>query len=233
MNVYFLLEDSKSAFYVWPQWLKIFLPNFDEVKLLSQLKDNQYCVESGHGYPAIKNHFKDALQLVADNKIHLDYFVLVYDADDREDADLESEKAEFKDIFEAAGISSEFKIIVLRKCFESWLIGNRNVYPYDNDKFRQYEEFYNAALYNPEDMGRPVGYGNSISTYHCRYFQEMLRNSLHKNYSKGSPRVVSNAEFLGGLIDRIEATEDLKAFKEFIDILGGLARDCPKVCVNT
>ena len=51
MNIYFLLEDSKSAFYVWSEWLKEMLPNFTQAFQLNDIKDYQYCIESGYGYP--------------------------------------------------------------------------------------------------------------------------------------------------------------------------------------
>ena len=44
MNIYFLLEDSKSAFYVWSEWLKEMLPNFTQAFQLNDIKDYQYCV---------------------------------------------------------------------------------------------------------------------------------------------------------------------------------------------
>lgn len=219
MNIYFLLEDSKSSFLVFPEWLKILLPNFERVNLLTQLKDNQYCIESGHGYPAIEHRFKEAVEFIKDYEIQLNYFVLVYDSDDRNQEEIQKRINEYTYIFDEAKISASFHVLVMRKCFETWLMGNRKVYPYNNDKFYKYESFFNVSVNNPEDMWYPSDKGLSISMYHYKYFQEMLKCSIKKNYSKKKPLYVSTENFLEGLLERIEKTEDLKIFKEFIDIV--------------
>lgn len=222
MNIYFLLEDSKSACGVWPNWLKIMLPDFKQVNLLTELKDNQYCVESGYGYPAIERVFKESLQLISDEGIKVNHFVLVYDSDDKNIEELENKKSEYVKLFKSFKIDTEFHVLVIRKCFETWLMGNRDVYPYNNEKFQEYENFFNASLNNPEDMWCPSNVKMSVSRYHCRYFQEMLRNSIKKNYSKGSYRYVMTEEFFAGLINRINESDDIKTFKEFISIVSGL-----------
>lgn len=228
MNIYFLLEDSKSLLYVLPEWLRILLPDFEECNLLTKLEDNQYCIESGYGYPAIDRHFKKSLELLYSSNISLDYFVLVYDADDESHINIQRKKSEYEKIFNNSRVNAKFHIIVIRKCFETWLMGNRNVYPYNNENFRIYEQFFNAALKNPEDMGRPENEKRPISLYHYKYFQEMLRNSVHKNYSKGKPRYVSNEKFLLDLINRIDTTDDLQVFKQFIDIIKQVKSSVPK-----
>lgn len=226
MNIYFLLEDSKSAFYVWSEWLREMLPNFTQAFQLNDIKDYQYCIESGYGYPAIKKYFIDSLKLIQTKKIKLDYFVLVYDSDDRNDIEIENEKTELKKLFNAAKISAKFEIIVMKKCFETWLIGNRNVYPYNNDNFHKYEQFYNASILNPEDMGYPINESSSVGNYHYRYFQEMLKCSVHKNYSKKRPGYAYNRFFLDGMIDRISTSEDLKSFREFVNIVEQVKATC-------
>ena len=59
MKLYFLLEDQKSFMKVLPSWLEKCLPEYKQVYTTDDLSDGSYLIESGYGYPNIKNVLKD------------------------------------------------------------------------------------------------------------------------------------------------------------------------------
>lgn len=58
-----------------------------------------------------------------------------------------------------------------------------------------------------------------FSLFHLKYLQEMLRCSLHRNYSKKSPLVVSTMEYYAELLNRIKSTDDLRSLADFFNFI--------------
>lgn len=78
MNLYFLLEDSKSFRKVLPKWINFVLPDFSEVTSFNEFKnsDRKFMMQSGYGYPQIKNVVLDTVFTITANQIPIDYFVV-------------------------------------------------------------------------------------------------------------------------------------------------------------
>ncbi|MBQ3444964.1 MAG: hypothetical protein IJG33_17160 [Selenomonadaceae bacterium] len=221
MNLYFLLEDSKSFFKVLPVWLNFILPQFSQITSFDNFHNNTNCfmIESGFGYPSIKNYFENSLCTIIENDIPLNYFIVCWDTDANETEEITTKKA-FEEIFSRYKAKCELKLFVMNRCFETWLLGNCPVYysSCKNEKFLPFAKFYNIGEHDPENMNAPEN--KNISHYHLTYLQEMLRYSyLKKNYSKGSPLAVSTKEYYNELYSRINKTEDLKTFRAFVDFL--------------
>jgi len=221
MNLYFLLEDSKSFFKVLPAWLNFILPQFSQVNSFDDLNDNTNCfmIESGFGYPAIKNYFENSLCTIIERDILLNYFIVCWDTDANETEEIATKKT-FKEIFSKYKTKCELKLFTINRCFETWLLGNRSVYysSCKNEKFLPFTKFYNVGENDPEKMNAPED--KNISRYHVTYLQEMLRYShLKKNYSKGNPLAVSTREYYNELYSRINETEDLNTFNSFVEFL--------------
>ena len=137
---------------------------------------------------------------------------------------ISSDIDEFEKIFADYKINCQYKLFVMDRCFETWLLGNRAAYPKDceSDNFYQYAQFYNVSTSDPEKMNAPESITN-ISMYHLKYLQEMLHSSsLHVNYSKKSPLAVSTEEYYKELKIRVEITEDLHSLASFFDFLSSI-----------
>lgn len=109
----------------------------------------------------------------------------------------------------------------MNHCFETWLLGNQFAYNSSvmSEKFAPFAKFYDVSKNDPEFMNTPAEDDN-ISRCHCAYLQEMLRNGhLKKNYSKQNPMVVADENYYTELMNRIENTQDLRSFREFIEFL--------------
>lgn len=59
--------------------------------------------------------------MIQSQKIKLDYLVLVYDSDDRDDIEIEDEKLELSKLFDDAKILAKFEIIVMKNVLKHGL----------------------------------------------------------------------------------------------------------------
>ena len=224
MNLYFLLEDSRSFFNVLPHWLNFALPDFAQIfsfdDFFSQSKKNKFMIQSGFGYPQIKKVLKDTLETIQTNSIPINYFLVFWDTDARNMSDIQADIDEFEKIFADYDLNCRHKLFLMNRCFETWLLGNRSAFPKncESGNFYNYFQFYNVSTSDPEKMNAPEFITN-ISMFHLKYLQEMLRCSLHRNYSKKSPLVVSTIEYYAELLNRIKSTDDLRSLADFFNFI--------------
>ena len=224
MNLYFLLEDSRSFFKVLPRWLKFALPDFLQIfsfdDFYSRSEKNKFMIQSGFGYPQIKKVLSETLETIQNNSIPINYFLVLWDTDARNIADIQADIDEFEKIFADYDLSYRHKLFLMNRCFETWLLGNRSAYPEncESGNFYHYSQFYNVSISDPEKMNAPAFISN-ISMYHLKYLQEMLRCSFHTNYSKKSPLVVSTREYYEELLNRVKTTNDLRSLADFFEFI--------------
>ena len=121
---------------------------------------------------------------------------MCYDTDDADEQKVQHDVAMFASYFYQANVRYPFFILPMRRCFETWLLGNASVWPLNiSADFKPYAEHYPVNRKDPEKMEKPNEFEDSNSIYHYRYLQKMLRCSVRKNYSKRSPGYVSNEEY--------------------------------------
>jgi len=223
MNLFFLMEDSKSFVKVLPKWINFIIPNYTRVDDIKYFQKNQRCyvIESGYGYPQIIDYLSASLLRISTDNCPVDYIFVCWDTDGKNDEVILKEKFEYEKIFQDINPKYNYKLFAMNHCFETWLLGNRAAFPKRNhitEQFNAFAEFYNVSKDDPECMNAPSNY-NSSSKYHTRYLKEMLRNTYHRNYSKSKPMFVSTEAYFNELISRIEETDDLRSFYEFIQFL--------------
>ena len=220
MKLYFLLEDSKSFCKVLPFWLTNCLPRYKQVNHEDDLCSNSYLLESGAGYPRIKKVLKERLNVFVKYNVQLDYIAIFYDVDEWKKDKIQSEQLEYDEIFKNEGKGYNYELFPIYRCFETWLLGNRKVFPQVVDKsFKGFANFYDVSQNDPEMMSKPDDYEDTLAYYHYRYLQQMLKSSIKKNYSKRHPGVVTDADYLESLIQRTEDTDDMASFNKFIIFL--------------
>lgn len=220
MRVYFLTEDSKSFFYVLPHWLKYMLPNLREASGMSDFREDSFLVETGGGYPQILRFLQDTIRSFQENEFPPDYFIVCYDTDDADEQKVQHDVAMFASYFYQANVRYPFFILPMRRCFETWLLGNASVWPLNiSADFKPYAEHYPVNRKDPEKMEKPNEFEDSNSIYHYRYLQKMLRCSVRKNYSKRSPGYVSNEEYFHGIFSRVDTMHDLHSFSDFLNFV--------------
>ncbi len=82
MNIYFLVEGNSTERKIYPKWLEYLIPNLVRVRYHDQVKDNNYYLISGEGYPRI---LYDGLENAVDKiseAIRYDYLVICVDVDE-------------------------------------------------------------------------------------------------------------------------------------------------------
>ncbi len=118
----------------------------------------------------------------------------------------------------------EFDIIILvcNRCFETWLLGCKGLYPKETVErdsfFYPYYNHYNIEECNPEAMLAPEMVDETTAKYHFHYLHELLRYKKIR-YSKSNPKNIATSEYFNGIVERINSTKDLQTFKEFYDFI--------------
>lgn len=56
MNIYLLMEGSKTEPVVYNAWINHVAPHMSQVKKLSDIKENNFYIISSQGYPRILTH---------------------------------------------------------------------------------------------------------------------------------------------------------------------------------
>lgn len=237
MRVYFLLEDSRSFFETLPCWLSILKPTYRRVPEINRVyKGDCYVMKSGCGFPRIlgvdphspAQNVLGATITDINRYGNIDRLVLVFDADDvpigkRYRMAIQAIKTY------PGGLKCPFSIFLVNHCFETWLLGNRDMYPkghipYD---FQPFDEYYNVSTHDPEKMHGVQEY-LTTSLFHAEYLRQMLLTQK-VNYSKRNPGAVCNRAYLEALRQRVAALDEhhkpeghLNSLKRFFDFLDKL-----------
>lgn len=213
MNVYFLVE-GKTEKKIYPQWLSHLLPGLQQVQQYYEVEHHNYYLFTTGGYPSILDDIKDAAKNINDCGKY-SYLVVCLDADE---VTIEERKQEIMGIFkpDLLELKAELVVIVQNRCFETWFLGNRKVYPRhpQEDLLRQYCQFYNVSEKDPEMMPNFAGF-YSIAQFHADYLKRMLREKRIP-YSKGNPREVGESHYIKELKKRVADTpQHLKTLQNF------------------
>jgi hypothetical protein len=205
---------------VYPEWLKVLLPGHRQVEVASEVAGNHWYLISGGGNPNMFDKpLTNAIQDLEDT--HFDYFFICLDA---EDQSVEACRTDVEErVRGRIPPNTTVKIIVQNCCFETWLLGNRKLYPAEIPQdFRSYSDHYNTATNCPERMGKPSDYPETTAKYHYDYFRAMLRCKLPENlvYSKTRKRsrVVQDPAFLAALRQRVSDTNHLPTLAELFQV---------------
>lgn len=221
MNYYFLLEDSQSFFKVLPIWLEYMGFPCTRVADIDEVKSNNYVMQSGHGVTQL---ITKALYATMDTMIEkpgrIDHLVIILDAEERtveeRKAEVNQKIEEYKQKYNCT-FDFQIKILVCNHCFESWLLGNQNIYPScepssDSD-FYPYYKHYNIKENDPEIMSVPESVQETTATYHFHYLHEALRHNKIR-YSKKRPQNVCTWEYFQTILFRMNTTSHINTFRE-------------------
>lgn len=217
MNIYFLVEGKRTEMEVYPEWLSILVPQLKKVDSHCDVKEDNYYMFSGNGYPSILNHIENAIQDINDRG-GFDYFVVCLDADDSTVDDI---RAEIEDCINSKKLNpnTKFEIIIQNKCIETWFLGNTKLFTrnHSND-FKEYVKHYNVKDEDPELMEKPKKFIGSIANFHLRYLCQMLKEKSPKiKYNKNDTKEVTKETFLNELLSRYKNTNHIQSFGYFID----------------
>ena len=111
-----------------------------------------------------------------------------------------------------------YKVFVCNHCFETWLLGNGNLYPdiRPEGDFQPYYDKYNIKVNDPELMAVPDDIKETIAVYHFHYLHEMCRYNRVR-YSKKKPMEMAKKVYFDALVSRIDNSDHLHSFAQFYE----------------
>ncbi|MCK4764754.1 MAG: hypothetical protein KAW12_21325 [Candidatus Aminicenantes bacterium] len=218
MNIYFLVEGFTEK-KIYPQWLSYLMPGLEQVERFDEVENRNYYIFTAGGYPSILEEVKNAAENINDCGKY-SHLVVCLDADE---FTVEERKEEVAKTFRGASfeLKAELVVIVQNRCFETWFLGNRKVYPRNpqDERLRDYTKFYNVSEKDPEIMEKFPGF-NRIAQFHGDYLKRML-GEKNIPYTKKNPRGVRESAYVEALQKRIKdkpgQLETLKTFFSFCE----------------
>ena len=110
----------------------------------------------------------------------------------------------------------QFHIIVQNRCFDTWCLGNKGIYPFQPEisPLLDYTNYYDVSINCPEIMGKQNF--NTHAQFHKDYLKELFKINNLKHYKITNE--VMKEEYLEQLIARVQnETEHLPTFQTFIE----------------
>jgi hypothetical protein len=218
MNIYFLVEGRRTEKKLYPKWIEHLIPGLTKVDYHDQVKENNYYIVSGYGFPGvIREGLDNAIDKISEVGKY-NYLVICFDADESTVCQMEEL---VKNNLQEKNVNlgdTKVQIIIQKRCIETWFLGNREIFDSSqiwNSLLRDYMDYYDVSRSDPELMGN-FGMINH-STFHAEYLTKIL-NSKGISYTKKFPRGVIEKEYLKQLQQRVnDESEHLKSFQIFLD----------------
>ena len=228
MNLYFLVEGKQSERKVYPAWLGYILPELQRVESCDKVKEKNYYLISGEGYPSLIYDFIPRSIAEINSNGKYSYFVVCLDAEENTVAELIAEIEDFLTQQKLKLNNAELVLIFQNRCLESWLLGNRKIYSRNpqNKHLLDYTKYYDVSVNCPENMGRYQDF-NTHAQFHGAYLRALFE-AKNITYSKKRPGDVLKPFYLEQLLTRIEfQPEQLTTFRHFIDFCNILKSKLP------
>ena len=218
MNIYFLVEGNSTEKKIYPKWLEYLIPNLKRVKYYDQVKNNNYYLISGEGYPNILHDGLDnAVDKIRETKKY-DYLVICVDADEETVEDRGNYIDNFMQEKNINLGETKVEIIIQNRCIETWLLGNKKIFNSRQPLTKtlsNYVDYYDVSQNDPEIMGK---YNmRNHADFHYEYLREVFR-AKNRVYSKKYPKDAKEKYYFEQLQRRVQdQPEDLKTFQVFLE----------------
>ncbi|EKS8379535.1 hypothetical protein QC477_005878 [Bacillus cereus] len=223
MNIYILVE-GKTEILIYPEWIKIIMPNLTRVDAAHEVMGNNYYIFGDMGFPCILD---DLENVVEDKEIidKYDYLIVSLDSDDETP---EVRRQKVIDICKRHKFDlQKLKIIIQKPCFETWCLGNRTIFSRfpDSERLRACIAHFNVSEQDPEEMIAPDEYRGTIGDYH-EYYLRQIFVERKSSYSKGKRRVIEqlNEGYFDQILRRYNETGHLKSFNEFYEAFNSIQK---------
>lgn len=231
MNLYFLVEGSRTEYAFYPKLIKfVFGELLTKVDHVDQIKNNNFFVLSREGWPSLYD--EKLLPSIEDINQYskCDYLFICIDSEEFSVADkkleLEDYLKKFKEEYKVE-LNDNCKIILVVQniCIETWFLGNRKIYKNNPSTklLKSFQTFYNVKDEDPELMGKLPRF-NTKAQFHSKYLKEALLER-NINYSKRLPPELYHKTYLTELINRVKEDSHINSFGELIKVLFSIKRE--------
>lgn len=215
MNYYIVVEGEIGEKYLYQNWIPFVNPKLKHVKDISMIKENNFFIISGGGFPSYYGVIESAIEDVNSYDI-IDELVIAIDSEDLSYSDKLNEMTEYLSQFKC---KAEIRIIIQHFCLETWALGNRRIIrPNPNcPRLIQYKKIYNVRSSDPELLPP-----NDLEELNRAQFAEKyLRRALNDKfrnltYNKRNPKVLLHQKYFLRVKERYEQTGHIKSFDDFL-----------------
>lgn len=221
MNMYILVEGSKTEAVLYPSWISHCLPRYQQWSLPEEARaggDGFYLI-SGYGYPSIYAHLKNAVATINACGTY-DIFIVSLDAEENSFRERYEEVRARIAAFPPASPCRPF-IVVQDCCIETWLLANNtDITNVSEGDAAPFFAWYDVTRDDPEDMPAPEEY-SVRAKYHEKYLRSALTACTGRGFQKGRPGRCARKEYWSHMRLRLETMGDqlfsLRRFARFLD----------------
>jgi len=213
VNLCFFLEGRRTEPKVYRAWVSYVFPQLTEVKIISDMRQDNYLLISGFGYQqmlTILDQILDDLNQYGG----IDHFFVCLDA---EEDPPEVRQRQIETCISSKLSHTTCHVIIHNCCIETWFLGNRQMMKRNpqSERLRAWKSFYDVSKLCPESMECHPDF-RLRADFHLAYLKEMLRER-GLNYSKSLPRPVQESSYLLALAARHEKTGHIRSFGRLVE----------------
>jgi hypothetical protein len=204
---------------LYPAWLKELLPHHRQVERFDQAtEDHCYYLISGNGYPQLYDEIQPSIDNIRESRLY-QKFVICLDVDEQSVEEFEAEvQAVIASCERPLPKTASVTIILQNRCIETWLLGNRAIFPRNptNQQLREYITHFDVSTACPEQSPRFANFATHAA-FHEDYLKKIfLERGSRVSYRKTDPGEAVRPHYLKELQDRSETTGHLPTFRRFI-----------------
>lgn len=228
MNIYLLMEGSKTEPLVYQSWITHVAPHMSLVNRLSEIKSNNFYMISSEGYPRILTHsIKNTIDDI-NKTASIDALWIIVDT---ENSTINQRVEAIKNELDNNNLSRhiDIRLIIQKCCLETWGFGNDRIFPNNNidPELQDYLNYYDIRVLDPEQMTCPEDYDGSIANYHLHYLRKILKMK-RISYTKNRPNDLLKGYYFDEICARVKDTGHLSTFENLSDILLNLKDEANK-----
>ena len=216
MNIYLVVEGS-GEIKVYRKWVTYVNPELTYVSHVSEIRENNFSIISGGGYP---QYFEKIVEAIADvnDYANIDRLVIAVDS---EDMGYEEKIEEVKENI-TVECRAEIRIVIQHFCIETWALGNRLIVKRNPQckKLREYVRLHDVRVDDPELLPANRREGLNRSQFAEEYLKRALRDRHAGNYSKSNPKVLMEEIYFERVRQRFDETGHIASFGYFIEAFG-------------
>lgn len=216
MNYYIVVEGEKSEKLVYRKWIKYLNPNLHQVYNINDVKQNNFIIYSGYGYP----FYLDVIDSAIEDVNSIDEVVKLVIAVDSEEQSFDEKYCEIENYIKNKNCTADICIIVQHFCLETWALGNKSIISRNpsNVKLRSYLSIFNVLENDPELLPSLKQENMNRAQFALRYLKLAI-NEKYRNlsYSKNNPEVLLNRKYFFRLVRRYNETKHISSFSLFIN----------------
>ena len=214
MNIYVVVEGEIGEKYIYQRWIPYVNPTLSYVRNMFDIRDNDFSIISGMGYPQYLDVIQSAIEDVNAHG-NIDRFVVAVDA---EEMSYEEKYAEIHSHLARLDCRAEKIIIIQNFCLETWGLGNRKLIRRnpESEQLIEYKNIFDVTENDPEELPGYKGFSR------VRFAEVYLRTALLERnrsvtYRKGKPDALFPRTYFEQVRSRFEQTGHIKSFEGFLN----------------